>query len=140
MDHFSSILRKKILGSYLKASRKVIRFYKTQDNPSHNISDLEMHGFDYPVWFLSTSFYVINKGIKFDIPSGFCICFDMELNFFSRILLGKKYPRPIIVLVWFRDVLDYDIQSLKYVVDCVLMNEGFGKFSRALIMLSLRLT
>lgn len=141
MNHFSSMLGKKILESYIKASRKVIRLAKThQISPNSHLSDLEIHGFDSAVWFLSTPFYVINKGIKFDIPAGFCISFDAELNVLSRLLLRGRYPRVVIVLVWFRDILEYKLPELKLVMDDVLKNEGFGSFRRSLILCSLRLT
>lgn len=140
MDYFSNNLRKKILDSYLKGSKVVVRLPDSpQKNHSCRLCSLELYSFEKSVWVLAKPFRLIHKGVSVDIPAGFCVCFGKEMNFASRLLLGKRFYRPLIVLVWFRDVLDYEEPDLIRIMDSVLIEEGFGKISRFLIIVSLNL-
>lgn len=139
MNRFSDNLRKRILHSYLRESGKVIRLLKSKEHPYYHSSNLEIHAFKGEVWFLSQPFYIVHMGVKHEIPSGFCVCFEQELNLFSRIILGKKYPKPVIALVWFRDVLNYEVKDLKIVLESILKDEGIAKLARGILFLSLRM-
>lgn len=139
MDRFSTSIQKRILKSYLRDSKQVVRVKATEKHPSSYLSDLELYLVDGSVWFLGKQFTMINKGVVFHIPSGFCVCFDRELNLLSRLLLHSKYHRVILVLVWFRDVLEYELKDIRFVLDSVLKEEGFGRITRSLILLTLRL-
>lgn len=139
MDKRSIELRRRILQSYLRRSGSIIRIQKTRDNPSDYLSRLELHNFDKSIWIVGHNYYMINKGIKIDIPEGYCICFRKELNWFSRILFSGNYHRTILALVWFRDVMDYNVNDIRIVLNSVMECEEISKLTRSLLLLTLRL-
>lgn len=139
MDEYSINLRKRILNSYVRSSKRIIRISRTQDHPCDHLSYLELHKLDDGVWFVGRNFYIVHKGIRIDIPEGYCICLKRELNIFSRMIFNGRFHRCIIALVWFRDVMEYNVTDVHCVVDSVLKCEGFGKIARCFLLLLMRL-
>lgn len=139
MDNHSINTRKRILNSYLRKSKQTLRIPKTPDHPCNQLSYLELHNIDRDVWFVGNNFYIINNGIKLHIPEGYCVCFRYELNSISRIIFKGKYHRCVMCLVWFRDVMNYNVNEIHSIMDSTLKCEGFGKVARCFLLLALRL-
>lgn len=139
MDSRSIELRRRILKSYLLRSGSIIRISKTSDNPCEHLSYLELHHFDRSIWLLGHNYYMISKGVKIDMPEGYCISFRGELNLISRILFNGRYHRTILALVWFRDVMEYSINDIRIILDSTMKCEGISKLTRSLLLLTLRL-
>lgn len=139
MDNHSINLRKRILDAYVKRSKQTLRISKTQDDPCNQLSYLELHKIENSVWFVGNNFYIINNGVKIDIPEGYCVCFKNELSPLSRLIFNGRYHRCVICLTWFRDVMDYNVKEIHYIIDLILKCEGFGKIARCFLLLTLRL-
>jgi hypothetical protein len=141
MENFSRNIKTRVFAYYLRNSRKTIKLESKENHfTTDHLSNVDLSLHPKRTWFLSEPFYLVHRGIRIDIPKGFCVCFDREMNFVSRFLLSDKFIRPILILVWLRDMLKYDAYHINKVMDSVLIDEGFGKISRILILMTLRLT